>query len=162
MPSGPDRYANRRLHRAEFLCVLAAFGLLCLAVRQAAGAAEPPITALAIAPDGNSIVAVSQLGLQILTWPDLDRRTTIKTAAANLHCVAFSPSGKRVAVGGGNPSREGMVEIFGWPPRGRSPHAPSADRLASILYLQQPAVFGQQPSCPLRNSSDARQHASTR
>lgn len=78
-------------------------------------AAKPPITAVAFAPDGTSIVAVSQSGLHIHVWPKLDWQRTIKASAPNLHCVAFSPSGKHVAVGGGSPSEEGVVEVFSWP-----------------------------------------------
>ena len=78
-------------------------------------AAKPPITAVAFTPDGTSIVAVSQSGLHIHVWPKLDWQRTIKASAPNLHCVAFSPSGKHVAVGGGSPSEEGVVEVFSWP-----------------------------------------------
>ncbi len=81
----------------------------------AARATEPPITAVAFAPDGKSVVAGSQSGLQIFSWPGLDRQRTIKTSASNLHCVEFSPDGKRLAVGGGNPSEDGIVELISWP-----------------------------------------------
>ena len=80
-----------------------------------ASAAKPPITAVAFSPDGTSIVAVSQSGLHIHVWPKMDRQRTIKSSALNLHCVAFSPDGKHVAVGGGSPSEEGVVEVFSWP-----------------------------------------------
>ena len=78
-------------------------------------AAKPPITAVAFTPDGASIVAVSQSGLHVHAWPKLDWQRTIEASAPNLHCVAFSPSGKHVAVGGGSPSEEGVVEVFSWP-----------------------------------------------
>ena len=39
----------------------------------------------------------------------------IDTSALNLHDVAFSPGGNRIAVGGGIPAEEGTVEIFSWP-----------------------------------------------
>lgn len=78
-------------------------------------AAEPPITAVAFSSDGTSVVATSQSGLQVYSWPDLKRERTIECSAANLHCVAFSPTGEHVAVGGGNPSEDGSVEIFSWP-----------------------------------------------
>lgn len=85
----------------------------CLA--NVASAIEPPITAVAFAPDGKSVVAVSQSGLHVFGWPELDRQRTIKISASNLHCVAFSPNGKHLAVGGGNPSEDGSVEVFSWP-----------------------------------------------
>ena len=78
-------------------------------------AAKPPITAVAFTPDGTSIVAVSQSGLHIHVWPKLDWQRTIKVSAPNLHCVAFSPGGNHVAVGGGSPSEKGGVEVFSWP-----------------------------------------------
>ena len=80
-----------------------------------ASATEPPMTDVAFAPDGKTLVAVSQSGLHVFGWPKLDRQRTIKVSASNLHCVAFSPSGKHLAVGGGNPSEDGSVEVFSWP-----------------------------------------------
>jgi WD40 repeat protein len=93
------------------LSLLVATGVFSSAV----SATEPPITAIAFAPDGESVVTVSQSGLQVLSWPKLDRQRTIKTSASNLHCVAFSPNGKHLAVGGGNPSEDGIAEVFSWP-----------------------------------------------
>lgn len=80
-----------------------------------APATEPPITAVAFSADGESVVAVSQSGLHVFAWPELDRQQTIKTSAPNLHCVAVSPDGKRLAVGGGDPSEDGIVEVFSLP-----------------------------------------------
>jgi WD40 repeat protein len=89
---------------------------LCLGLLvHGAGAAQPPITSVAFAPDGKSAIACSQVGLQVYSWPELKRDRTIKTTAVNLHDVAFSPSGDRLAVGGGTPSESGSVEIFSWP-----------------------------------------------
>lgn len=78
-------------------------------------ATEPPITAVAFSPDGKSVVAVSQSGLRVYSWPALKRQRTIKASASNLHCVEFSPNGKHVAIGGGDPSEVGSVEVFAWP-----------------------------------------------
>lgn len=80
-----------------------------------ASATEPPITAVGFAPGAESVVAVSQSGLHVFSWPDLKRQRTIKTSAPNLHCLAFSPQRKHLAVGGGDPSEQGIVEIFSWP-----------------------------------------------
>ncbi|MDP6446969.1 MAG: WD40 repeat domain-containing protein [Pirellulaceae bacterium] len=98
-------------------------------------AAEPPVTAIAFAPGGTAVVAVSQSGLHVFGWPDLKRKRSIKTAAANLHCVAFSPNGKLVAAGGGNPSEDGSVEVFSWP-AGESVamFADHADSVRSIAW----------------------------
>ena len=75
----------------------------------------PPITSLAFSPDGKSVVASSQAGLHVYDWPTLNLQRIIKVKARNVHHLAFSPSGDRVAVGGGNPATEGTVEIFSWP-----------------------------------------------
>jgi WD40 repeat protein len=80
-----------------------------------ASAKEPPITAVAFAPDGDSVVAASQFGLYIFDWPDLRRQRTIECSPSNLHCLAFSPSADLLAVGGGDPAENGSVEIFSWP-----------------------------------------------
>ena len=89
--------------------------LLCLLFAEVASAAGPPITAVTFAPDGKFVVTASQAGIHVFSWPGLKRQRIIKTSASNLHCVAFSPSGKQLAVGGGNPSEDGSVEIFSWP-----------------------------------------------
>ena len=86
----------------------------CFLVR-AALAIEPPITAIAFAPDGKSVVACSQAGLHVYDWPDLNLKRKIKATAVNIHDLAYSPSGDRLAVGGGTPAEEGVVEIFSWP-----------------------------------------------
>ncbi|MCP4193666.1 MAG: WD40 repeat domain-containing protein [Planctomycetaceae bacterium] len=75
----------------------------------------PPITDIAFAPDGKSLISCSQKGLQVFSWPELKLQKTVRVSFANLHCLEFSPNGKRLAIGGGNPSEEGVVEIFSWP-----------------------------------------------
>ena len=87
---------------------------LCVAASPA-GAGDPPITSLAFAPDGKSIAACSQAGLRIYSWPGLKPGKKLETNALNLHDLAFSPGGDRLAVGGGIPADEGTVEIFSWP-----------------------------------------------
>ncbi|MCE2402466.1 hypothetical protein J4G08_16480 [Candidatus Poribacteria bacterium] len=75
----------------------------------------PPITSLAFSHDGKSVMACSQAGLHVYDWPTLNLQKMIKVQAKNVHDLAFSPSGDRLAVGGGNPAIEGIVEIFSWP-----------------------------------------------
>jgi WD40 repeat protein len=81
--------------------------------------ALPPITALAFTPDGKLVVAASQRGLQVLQWPELTVARTISIKTPNLHDLAFSPAGDRIAIGGGDPSEAGLVELVSWP-RGES------------------------------------------
>lgn len=77
--------------------------------------AEPPIAAIAVVPSGESILAVSQVGLQEFDWPSLKRVRTIAAKAANLHTLAFSPHGKLLAIGGGDPAETGIVQVMMWP-----------------------------------------------
>ncbi len=89
--------------------------LILCALTRIANANEPPVVALVFTPDGESVVAASQSGVHVLSWPDLIRQRTIKASALNLHCLAFSPDGRQLAVGGGDPSENGILEVFTWP-----------------------------------------------
>lgn len=75
----------------------------------------PPITSLAFTNDGKHVVAGSQAGLQIYEWSTLSLKKTISVNPRNIHDLAFSPDNKWLAVGGGNPSAEGIIEILSWP-----------------------------------------------
>ncbi len=91
-------------------------------------AAEPPITAIAFAPDGKSVVVGSQSGVRIVSWPELEQHAVIESSLSQIHDLAFSPdrffnspdrfssldSAKLVVVGG-SPSESGGVEFFWWP-----------------------------------------------
>ena len=88
---------------------------------------RPPITALAFSHDGKYLVACSQAGLHVYDFPALTQQRTIEVSARNIHDLAFSPDGDRLAVGGGNPATQGIIEIFSWP-EGRSIRSLSAHR----------------------------------
>lgn len=81
----------------------------------------PPITSLAFSPDGKSVVACSQAGLHVYDFPTLSLQRTIEVSAHNIHDLAFSPDADQLAVGGGNPATDGIIEIFSWP-EGKSLH----------------------------------------
>lgn len=74
-----------------------------------------PIVALAFAPDGKSVLGVSQAGLHEFAWPGLQSLRVIPAEAANLHCLSFSADTKRLAIGGGDPAQSGIVQIVSWP-----------------------------------------------
>jgi WD40 repeat protein len=78
---------------------------------------KPPITGLAFAPDGRSVVACSQAGVQVRDWPSLRPRREWPVPFDNVHDLAFSPGGGRLAIAGGDPGRVGVVEVLPWPAR---------------------------------------------
>ncbi len=78
-------------------------------------AAEPPITALAFAPDGRSVLAGSQAGLEVRAWPSLKKQRALATKLVHIHDLAFAPDGTILAAAGGSPSESGAVELFHWP-----------------------------------------------
>src|SRR5207249_3895078 len=79
------------------------------------GAAKPPVTALAFAPDGKSVLVGSQAGLEQRSWPTLDHVRTLPTALAHVHDLAFAPDGKSLAAVGGAPAKKGTIELYSWP-----------------------------------------------
>ena len=76
---------------------------------------QPPITDIAFSPEGTSIVCCSQSGIQILAWPTLKLVKQVDVSFPNLHCLTYSPDGEKLAVAGGYPSEEGIVQVFTWP-----------------------------------------------
>lgn len=89
--------------------------LLALVLLAGPAAAAPPVTALAVAPDGKSILVGSQAGLEVRSYPALESTRTLPTEIPNLHDLTFSPDGKTLAVAGGIPGKRGIVEFFSWP-----------------------------------------------
>jgi len=79
-------------------------------------AAEPPVTSIAIAPNGRTVAVGSQAGVIAYRWCDLKPlNRQVETRVSNVHDLAFSPDGTRLAIAGGEPAQEGMVEIVEWP-----------------------------------------------
>ena len=111
------RWIPNPISRVSFVRVTV--GLLCLTLSLAeqpnCRAVEPPVTAIAFSPDGTHVVAASQRGLRVCSWPELKTTQLISTMASNVHDLAFAPDGKRLAVAGGDPAVQGIVEVFSWP-----------------------------------------------
>ncbi len=80
-------------------------------------AADPasPIVALAVAPDGEHVLAGSQAGIQVFSLPDLQPTKSLATKLEQVHELAFSPSRDMLAVAGGSPGERGAVELWHWP-----------------------------------------------
>lgn len=93
------------------------FGVLLVVVSLAlsAAASEPPITAIAIAPGGEQIVTASGASLRVYDGALLDQKQAFAPELPRVHALAFSPDGKRLAVGGGAPAVQGRVQILDWP-----------------------------------------------
>ncbi len=95
---------------SAFLCLLPAVGAL------AGGAGKPAVTALAITPDGKAFVYGSQAGVAVRPFAGgADQR--IPTKLDHVHALAFAPDGSTLAVGGGSPAENGVVELWSWPGR---------------------------------------------
>ena len=98
----------------------------------------PPITALAVAPNGTEVIVGSQAGLELRqipvgpaapvdpavhvgpaaqsrTSPHFDLIRKLSTELENIHDAKFSPDGNLLAVVGGSPSQQGAVELYRWP-----------------------------------------------
>ena len=81
----------------------------------AARAVEAPITSLLFAPDCQSVVAGSQAGVVLYSWPELELKKRFEVEMLNVRSLSFSTDGKYLAIGGGNPSENGKVDIYEWP-----------------------------------------------
>ncbi|HVJ66367.1 MAG TPA: WD40 repeat domain-containing protein [Caulifigura sp.] len=77
--------------------------------------ANPPITAVALSPDGAQIVLGSQGGIEVRSLPELALTARLTTELANVHDLVFSPDGKTLLAAGGAPAESGAVELWNWP-----------------------------------------------
>ncbi len=91
---------------------LAACLMLGIAACLPAGA---PVTAVAFAPDGTRVVAGSQEGLSVYSWPGLLLLSKRTTDLSHINRLAFSPAGTALLAGGGSPAEKGLVETLSWP-----------------------------------------------
>lgn len=80
-----------------------------------AGADAPPIVAVSFSPDGTQVLAASQAGVQIWSWPEPKPGDRIPTGLEHVHDVSFAPEGNLLAIAGGSPEEHGAVEIWEWP-----------------------------------------------
>ncbi len=76
---------------------------------------ESPITALVFSRDGESLIAGSDAGLRVYSWPELKLQRELSARTNSPGDLAFSSRGDRLAVGGGAPAEDGTLEILSWP-----------------------------------------------
>ncbi len=99
-------------------------------------AAPPPVTALAFAPDGQSVLIGSQSGIEVRSYPALEVSRTLATEIPNVHDLAFSPDGKTLAVAGGIPGKRGHSSSSSSSgPSGKAASAPPLPHRDSIYKL---------------------------
>lgn len=79
------------------------------------GADAPPIVAVSFDPSGKQVLAASQAGVLICSWPELKPGERIETKLEQVHDLSFAPGGKLLAIAGGSPEERGAVEIWEWP-----------------------------------------------
>ncbi|HYV38832.1 MAG TPA: WD40 repeat domain-containing protein [Gemmataceae bacterium] len=75
---------------------------------------QPAITALAVAPDDKLILVGSQAGVAIRGIKSKDSQS-LAVKLDHVLCLAFSPDGKTLAIGGGRPAEAGIIELWSWP-----------------------------------------------
>jgi WD40 repeat protein len=119
-------------------------GLALAVVVLTAGRETPalPITALAFAPDGKSVLVGSQAGLEVRSWPGLEKVRAVPTTLPHVHDLAFSPDGKTLLAVGGAPAKRGTAELYSWPEAkllGRV--SPSKDLLLTAHWRHDSAAF---------------------
>jgi WD40 repeat protein len=105
------------VRRVVFEVLATAFLACTLPTGQSRGddSPKPPITALAFAPDGKSIVSGSQAGIDVRSWPEIKSIRSLKTSLAHVHDLTFEPEGKLLYATGGSPGEKGVVEFLPWP-----------------------------------------------
>ena len=77
--------------------------------------AQSPITALVFSSDSKWVLAGSQQGVAISSWPELKPSRIVDCGLDSIHAMAMSKDGKRLYVGGGSPGQCGIVQQRDWP-----------------------------------------------
>jgi len=95
--------------------ILAGFVWLVGLLIATATSAQPPITALAFSPSGDSLVIGSQDSIAIRTWSSLAEVAHHDLEMGQIQDMQFSPDGMQLLIAGGNPSEFGEWRIVGWP-----------------------------------------------
>jgi WD40 repeat protein len=86
-----------------------------IAATPADGLPAAPVTALAFAPDGESVLAATPHEVVEFSWPELKRRRKIAADLDHIHDLSFAPGGKTLAIAGGKSGEFGRVALVPWP-----------------------------------------------
>ena len=78
-------------------------------------AAEPTITALAIAPGEELCLVGSQAGLALHKTASLEKVGSFTTALEQVSDLSFAPDGEHLLAVGGIPGELGSAELYSWP-----------------------------------------------
>lgn len=89
--------------------------LLGVLAASPASAGDPPVTALAITPDRQSLLLGSQAGLTERSLATLNPTRNVPTQLLHVHDLAFAPNGRTLAAAGGRPGDRGTIELIRWP-----------------------------------------------
>lgn len=92
---------------AVLMCEIIGLSLSC--------GAQPPITALTFSPDDISLVAGSQLGVEVMSWPTLDATHVREVGFVQIHDLKFSPNGEQLLIVGGAGGEYGEWKLVSWP-----------------------------------------------
>ncbi|WP_210421365.1 WD40 repeat domain-containing protein [Roseimaritima ulvae] len=98
-----------RIGFAVGILILGTFGL------SHCHAAQPPITALTLSADQTTLVAGSQLGVHVISWPELERTPVRDVGFSQIHDLKFSPDGKQLLIVGGAAGEYGEWKLVSWP-----------------------------------------------
>lgn len=88
--------------------MVALLGCACLAE-------STPITALSFSPDGHYLVSTGDRCLSVRSPRDASVRRRVACDLMMIRSLAFSPNGRLLAVGGGEPGVQGEVRLLTWP-----------------------------------------------
>jgi WD40 repeat protein len=114
-----------RIFVCHLFCCVAAWVVVCgMSVATAFGT---PVNAIAISPDGDSLLVAGQGGLMLRSWDTAEPESAITTSVETVHSIRWSPDGQYVAVAGGSPGEYGLLDVFSWPSLQRRPMDVSLD-----------------------------------
>tara|TARA_R110002049_G_scaffold27321_2_gene93988 strand:- start:50704 stop:51711 length:1008 start_codon:yes stop_codon:yes gene_type:complete len=117
------RHQTSRINRRTWIAGAAAPCIAGLSQATGALATEPavagtiaaPITSIIFSPDGSKVLAGSQAGVSIRDAVTLKEFRHLSVPMDNVHDLRFTPDGSLLAIAGGNPGEQGVVQLIDWP-----------------------------------------------